>query len=420
MTIFRNILGLVCVSFLLGGCATFNANQLLVESFSNEEKAELLFRDGLAMYNVELIQNNNLQAIPAIRARFQDALTLDPGHPRAGQYLEEMTTLVQRRFDGYLKAAQDLKAKETRTSAEDYRLVLNIKLAADINAFHPAVIILSLGTGDIRKEQIILRETRIRELQPAVLAETNRQRLVRPLATINGVLAELTAIDPRNRVVRDSRHSLDGHVAGLVSADIASAQTAIEAKRFADAEAILLAAERTVAAITRERNQTIDDLKYRLYIAWANEALTARRYQLATEKVNLALAIRQTTEAQNLKNRIAQAAATRDYDAEINDILASVDSLINRGNLTNAWETIQANLPRLRVQANRDRLRAKQPVIMERLRVIYQEGLALYNEEDYEAARAKLLIVVRIAPDYEQAQAYLDRLNDKLRALSGG
>lgn len=413
-------LGIFAVTALLiVGCTTWRANSLVVSQFSAEEKAELLFKDGLARYNDELIANDNLKAIPSIRTRFKDALRLDPRHERAAQYLKELEALKKDRFKTHIGIVRELSRKEQRSDDEEYRLALNLRLSGDISPLHPVVLATRISTRKERKALIAIYEQKILDERTAVLAEQNPQRLTRVLPPVNNRLGELEAIDPENKTVADTRNRFDSHVAGIAKADIQTARQQLQNKRFADAEATASRAERTVRSVTNRPNPEIQSLKYDIYLAWAKDALSARRFQTATEKVNQALRIERTPEATELQGRISRTAAVRDYDAEINDILATVDSQIAQGDLTAARDTINTNLPRLRIQANKNRLEAKRATITEKLRVLYQEGVALYNEEDYEAARSRFLAVVRINADYEQAQAYLDRSNTKLRALTG-
>ncbi|MBU0937150.1 MAG: hypothetical protein KKC64_16155 [Spirochaetes bacterium] len=404
---------------ILGSCATTRANQLLASQFSDVEKANRLFLDGLAQYNHELVENDNLKAIPTIRTRFTDTLALDPEHPQAQEYLDELNTLAANRFTAHVDLAWELSRKEVREGHEDYLMLLNLKLAADIKPLHPKVLIMKISTNKVRKAQILLLEEQLEPARHAVLAEKEQRRVAAPLAAMNKLLAELEAIDPDNRLASENRQRIDLHIATLVQTDVRQADQALSENRFAEAEASLMKAERSVLAISREKNQEIEDRKYSLYFNWASDQFSAKRYQTATEKVNLALAVRETSEALNLRRQINQAASVRNYDDEIDEILQSVDALIQRGNLTAAWQSINTNAARLRVTANRNRLLARRSTINEKIAALYTQGVQLYNEEDYEAARAKLLVVVQINPEYEQAQAYLTRLNTKLRALSG-
>jgi len=73
----------------------------------------------------------------------------------------------------------------------------------------------------------------------------------------------------------------------------------------------------------------------------------------------------------------------------------------------------------LKNQANKNNLSAKTDKVNAVLQTMYQEGISRYNEEDYAGAQTKFAMVVKTKADYEQAQAYLDRTNTKIRALSG-
>ncbi len=410
---------LALTSFLILSCTTFRANTFVLKQITPQEKAERLFKEGLSLYNQELMENNNLREIGRIRTFFSDALKLDPMHQRAAQYLKELETFKDVRFEAYLKKARDLQAKANRTDREDYQMVLAVKQAADLRTLHAGLISLKFKTRGTRNAVIQARETAITAQIPPILAERNPQNLNRLLGRIATTLTELEAIDPNNSTAKSSRRTIDSHVATLAQRDIDSAREKLAASRFAESETEVLRAERTLTPMIQEPNTEIERLKYDLYYRWAASLLQAKRYQLAAEKINLALAIERTTAAVSLKTRISAAASIRDYDAEINDIVSSVDSLMERGDLGGAWDVIEANLPRLRVQANKNRLLAKQAAIVEKINVIYREGVALYNDEDYEEARRRFRVVVRINADYEQAQSYLDRANTKIRALTG-
>jgi len=171
--------------------------------------------------------------------------------------------------------------------------------------------------------------------------------------------------------------------------------------------------------MTTTPNPQIQTLKYQIYYGWGTELFTAKKYQSASDKTAMAIAVNRSTEAVALKTKISNAASVRNYDAEISDILESVDALLARGDLTGAQDAIQTNLPKLKIQANKNSLSAKKDAINSQLKKLYQDGIALYNEEDYEGALQKFRIVVKVNSAYEQAQAYVDRSTTKVRALTG-
>lgn len=106
-------------------------------------------------------------------------------------------------------------------------------------------------------------------------------------------------------------------------------------------------------------------------------------------------------------------------DDLITETLASIDAAIAKDNLSAAYNTIASEFPKLQKQANKDALTQRKEQVMSKLKSLYLDGVALYNQEDYTAARLKFRTVISIESSYEQAQAYLERCESKIKALSG-
>ena len=209
------------------------------------------------------------------------------------------------------------------------------------------------------------------------------------------------------------------HIATLAEKDIDEAKTHLAKNRYAEAEASLVKAEKTISGFDAPVREEIAQLKYDVYMRWGTSHYNAKRYSSAAAKADQALAIQRTTEAVNLKAKSRQVASAPDHDADINTIISGVEVSIARGNLLEAWDTCNANIPRMKQKANQDRLAAKKNEILAALKPVYAAGITAYNDEDYDLARDKFSQIVAIQASYEQAQAYLDRTNSKLRALSG-
>jgi len=178
--------------------------------------------------------------------------------------------------------------------------------------------------------------------------------------------------------------------------------------------------------------------KYQLYFSWAESLYAEKKYQAAEVRINTALQVEKTQEATDLKNKIAKGTGTvtitskpttssktktvvpqRDYDAELPDLLVIIDATIEKGNLVKAWDLVNANMVQLKIQSNKTKLASRKTVILDKVKELYEDSVAAFNSEDYETARDGFRTIVRIDPGYEQAQAYLDRANIKLRVLSG-
>ena len=298
-------------------------------------------------------------------------------------------------------------------------MVLAIEKAARLKSGNKDVTKLQTSSKDVRAEVIQTRVNQLKDLQLKIKAENDQQKLVKLIRSSDTLLDQVNAVDPNNGDTKTIRKETDARVKALVEKDLKIATEKLEAKKYAEAETALLRADKSVAAVTNEKDADIQAIKYKLYYAWGSSLYSAKKYQSAGEKASLALKASETREASILKSKIDKAAATRDYDADIDDILSSVDSLLAKGDPVSALAAIKSNISNLKVQANKASLSAKQDLVFAQRDRLYKDAIALYNDEDYEGARQKFQIVTAIDPAYEQAQSYLDKANTKIKALSG-
>jgi hypothetical protein len=120
-------------------------------------------------------------------------------------------------------------------------------------------------------------------------------------------------------------------VSSLAQKDIDLARQRLAQKRFGEAETAILRADRTLAGLGGNAGNEVATIKYQVYFKWAQALYTLKKYGSADQKVTLALRANRTTEAVDLKTRIAKAASYRDYDAEIDDMLARSTRISSRG-----------------------------------------------------------------------------------------
>jgi tetratricopeptide (TPR) repeat protein len=340
-------------------------------------------------------------------------------HPRAQQYINDLDAFRENRFNSILKTAKTLEKKDKRSDAQDYELVYAVQQASYLKGMNKDLIAVKSSTKDVRNTVIQERVTQIGLLEPKIYAEKSPAVLVKLLREADSILSELEKIDPSNSVAQRSRKDIAAYITTLSQKDIDAAREKMMAKRYFDAEVLILKAEKSLTAMTKETPPEVVAIKYQIYYNWAASLLDQKIYQSANTKITQAIAVNRTSEAIALKTKINKAASVRDYDAEIGDILDSVDSMLVRGDAAGAQGVIDSTLPKLKNQTNKDNLSAKTAEVNAQMENLYQEGITRYNEEDYEGAIFKFRIVVNINPDYEQAQAYIDRSNTKIRALSG-
>jgi len=240
-------------------------------------------------------------------------------------------------------------------------LVVAVKKMKQLDSGAPETKILAKSTAELRTAVIKARTDQLFALQKEIDAETDRSVKLAKLNNARRVAENILFIDPINPSVSLARDGIERKIAALTEADAPAETQVADAPKAAAAPA-------------------------------------AKPPVKATAK---------------------KAPAARDYDADIQEILGSIDVQIKAKKPAEAMNLVRTNQSRLKAQANLDKLAAKTAEIKKLVASMYQDGIAAYNDEDYETARAAFLKVVQYDAGYEQAQAYLDRAETKLRALSG-
>ena len=435
----RQLSLIVFISIITLSCGTFQTNLFIQNNLNNEEKAELIFQKGLQLYNTKLIEQNDLKAIPEVRSYFVAALRANPEHIKAQEYLVKTDTFKSTRLETYLSRAKTLKEKKTRTDGEDFELVMAIKQVQEIDNFNKEAIKLWFDTGEIRKQVLQRRIQRLAELDTSIRAIKNKAELNKKLVQVVKLEQEIIRIDPNNKDAETLKKSIDDYVVSIVLTDTKDAEKKLNQNKYQDAELAIINAEKTYGTLQKAPLPELSKVKYQLYFSWAASLYSQKKYQAAEARINTALQVQKTPEATDLKNKIlkntgmltrapAKQSATsksnstvpqRDYDAELPEVLVIIDATITRGDLVKAWDLVNANMVQIKIKSNKEKLAARKSTILDKVKDLYKDSIEAFNGEDYETARDGFRIIVRIDPGYEQAQAYLDRANTKLRALSG-
>lgn len=412
---------IIAISILLlaSSCVTYRANMFLINNTTVEQKADFLFREGQRRYNTEVLENSDYYAIPEIRRLFSDTLKLNPLHPEAQKYIDNLDSFKEKKFNSFKATAKKLYATEKRTEAQDYELVYATRMANELNKSDKEISKLHGAIKETRTAVIASREVKLADIQQKISAEKNQQAMLKQLREADRLIRDIEKIDPANKNASKARVVVTEKTDSLAQKDIDAAEKFLAEKKFSEAEDAILRAEKSLAAVSRKPGTKIADVKYRVYYAWSLELYNAKKFQSAQDRVLSAIKTNKTTEAASLKAKIDKAVSTRDFDADIADILASVDARLAKNDPAGAMGIIDETAPKLKTQANKDKLLAKRDAVRAQIKTVYQEGIALYNEEDYESARRKFRTVIEADKEYEQAQAYLDRTETKIRALSG-
>jgi hypothetical protein len=404
---------------LLASCATTQGDSILMSKLSPQKKAQILYDEGVIRYNDEILEKNQLESLSEIRGYFEAAMELDPLNNQAEDFLKGIDAFAKRKYRAYIANATSLSKKSNRTAAQDYDLLLSIKKASDIDSSGKELPALRQKAAPAKEKYLAGKIAQLQAVEPKIIAETSLQKMLPNLKSADRLISSVFSVDPSNGDAKSSQKNIDKHVTDLVDKDLELAKTRLSQKRYGDAEIALLRAEKSLSAVSSGPSDDLRSLKYQVYYAWGTSLYNQKKYQSAEDKINSALRANRTPEAAALKTKISQDATARDYDAEIDDILASVDSRISSGDAAGAVQIVNKTLDQVKNPKSISSLNAKKKEALELRNQIYQDGIALYNDEDYDGAKQKFRAVVAIDPGYEQAKSYLDRTITKIKALSG-
>lgn len=405
--------------FLLNSCSTLRANMLLLELTSTEEKAELVFRQGVFLYNTDILKSMYLKEIPKVEQHFEDALKLNPSHKDALVYKEKVEIYKNDLFINSITTANDLVKKENRSSEEDYLLVLAVKQADDINLKDESLKELKKSTKELRATTIKNHIIRIKILEEMILEETRYYVQVNLLRKANKQIKELDYLDSRNKIALKSRQKIQEYIDILTKKDIISARQNINRKEFIAAELTVRQLEIRHNTFSSNKIEILDRLKYDLFYLWGEELLSQGKYTLAKNITTLAYDIYPTADVKNILSRVDKMISSKNYEASIKDILASVDYYISIEQPQKARSIIDINYKKLKLKKNKNALWEKTSLIDDYIKKSYNAGVLLYDEEDYQGALDKFAIIVSYNKDYEQVEAYYNKTRVKIKALSG-
>lgn len=437
----------VCAVFL--SCASMGGDARFSNSFTTAEKAELLFQQGKSLYENDILKGKDFTKIAAARTAFESALEIDQYHPLAPIYLEKLNAYADSNLDKYVSEAEELLAKESRTSKEDYTLLRDIKRAEDISASSAEVTALRRNARQVQSAFTSERTARLEEITREIAVAERAADIGGLASEAEGLFSELEAVGAYGSTQETQRAVIETNLMRIVSDDMEKAETFLTKRQYGEVNKTVTAVERTLKNYYSTPVSGVEDFKYRFYVQWVGALISVEAYRQADRTADMAIAIDPTEEALAYKQQIARkleeegaktAAAPApsrprrpavastpkqqeesgpDYDAEIKSICDDIDRLIMEDKMVEAWNLIAEVKPSLKLASSISAIENKEANIYKTLPGTYSGGISAYNSEDYETAIKHFRTVAGIAPDYEQVQAYLERSVSRLKILSG-
>jgi hypothetical protein len=437
---------LLIASLAAAGCAsapqrtaTKADDAFLLERLDDAAKSKALTDQGIEEYRIHLEKQEDFSTVTAIREYFATALRFDPENVMAKQYLNLVDNFKSTRLKQKLQEANSYFAKTKRKEEEDYAMCLAILAAARLDPANATVTKLMRDTSQTRATLVSSYLGKAKASMAKITTTTTQAAKDALVIDAYQNAAKAAAVDPQNGAARDQAAQLLKDLSVIAARRIDNAEKLISAGKFDDARSESL----FVYDLSRKADGAfaadLRTLNYSLYFKWAKSLYAKKDYAGADSKVNTALSVSKTDEAQALKKNItdviaaqkkkatedaqaqaqkaSEAAAQAEEETTFASSVQEIDGLISQGDLVTAWDKIDVTSQSTADQAKQSQLDARKAKISSQLKGLYDKAIAAYREEDFKSAIEYLQTIVQINVDYEQAADYLDKAKAKQKLV---
>lgn len=388
----------------------------LTDHLTPAEKADLL-NDRAEAALARLTESGDVGQADRARQLFVLAKAADPSGTRAAEGLKKLDAAVAGKQAESQAAVRTLTAKAVLSDKEKYTLTLLVRRLELLNAPGVDLAKLKTQTAPIRDEVLRTTKAALAAAEKAVTDAKTDAALVKAVGAEASAADALKAVEPPPGESAKAVDRLAVFLAKKSRDGVAAAEVQRKLGDFASANRLLdqLRALYRAAGLTPAAD--LEDASYRTDFLWAKKLFDEKKYGEAASRDSDALDHRSTPEALELRDRIAQAAAARDWDAEYEGLDRQIDGLIRGGDLRTAWNLVQTAGPRLKKDETKTRLTARRRQILDGSHDLYDTAVAAYNDEDYAEAQGRLEVVSAIDPTWKLTRSYLDKAKAKLALL---
>jgi hypothetical protein len=403
---------------LLTSCVTVSGDDaFLLAALGGPAKANALTDEGIAQYNVRLVQRAEYEAVKEVRAYFDAALRYDPDNARAKQYLDLVDTYLVTRLKSNVKDADRLLAKKVRTRDEDWLLAVAVQRSVRLDPQNEDVRRLQAETATLCdalvKEGIALERATVDKITDKTPDDARDRLWIDAHIAAGRVLA----LDARNDTALAEQARTRAEIQKAFARRLAGVRAMIDGLKFTASKAEIVEMSELSRRSAGLGDEAVRTGTYELNYRWARWLFDQKDYASADVRVKAALAVRRTSDATALAKRIADAQVTTATGATFDTALKDVDRLIGAGELAAAQARLEALERSTAESAKLAQLDTRRERVRSFLPDLYARGLAAYREEDFAGAIEALETVVRIDVGYEQAADYLEKARSKQRLL---
>jgi len=414
----RTVLGILVCIVLVTACSTVKLaenDSFLIGKLSNKDKAQALSEAGIGLYNQYIKgKDQNLEHFSEVRLFFSVASTFDPQNKDAITYLKLLDDFKDQEFRSSLSSAQKTYASKTRTTDDEYNMVVAIHKALQLDPNSTEAKKLDQDTKQIQVKFAAQNLEKADAATQKLGADTKDD--VREAAYIEAFSLSQRAllVLPDNAEAKAKRDAYLGELSKILHARLENIDALITKGNFSQGESQVGIADALNQKIGSPVKPEIEQLRYNLYFTWAKYLAGRKDWVNAKARVQAALYYKRTQEAVDLDKSIStQANQGPGFDT----VLANIDALFSKGDLVAATQRITAAMKNAKDKTQVSVLTERQNSINDKIPDLYNKGVQAYRNENFAAAIESLQVVVGVIPSYLDAADYLKKAREKQKVL---
>lgn len=403
-------------AFLISSCASLG-DPFLVAGLPDSEKAAALARTGIGMYKADILAKGDIESIPSVRRYFEAALRYDPANADAARYLMLVDEYRDKEFSRTIGTARTLSAKRSRAEEEEYQLHVAIRRAVTLDPGSKEAQTLLKETAGARQALVEKYLARVKTSTAAITESTSEGAREKIWIDAFRLVLRARELEPSYSEAYRTYQSLRDQIAGVVERRLGTLAGLYAKGAFDSAKGQIDLLDELNLKIGGEFSDRILAARYDLYYKWAQWHESRKEWSQAITRVNSALGIKRSPEAQALLKRVSDRRDTDDRGASFEAGLKNADAFLAKGDLLGAQRVIVSLSKTAATDGQRAQLEERRKRIRTALADVYQKGVQAYREERFKDAIAFLETVVGIDPAYEQAADFLEKARAKQAVL---
>lgn len=402
---------------VFNGCAT-NGDNLINNNYSEKEKSILLSDKGIHLYNT-MVENEDISLVPNIKNILEESLKLDPRNENAGIYLQRTINYISGSITKSINAVKNnLAKKRGRTEEDNYSLCLTLQKVSQIDPDNKEIIALREKTKEIREK-----------LAGSVLSYGGVQsktieKIKNKIFQGKAVVPVLEKFDKALLLGSSQEYNLSAKrsdFANILSGDmdsiISETKNLITKNKYHDAEVRFILLNKYNLYVNRKYDSVLSDIQYNFYFDWSKKLAASYQFDLASEKIQMALSSKKTGEAQDLQAVIQNRKNKVDVAASFDIWISEIDGWIEQKEIALAYEKINSIISMTKVKDKIQELENRKAKVAALVGAVYTDSVTDFVNGNYSSAVKGFQNVLSVSPYYKDARDYLKKAKSELKIL---